>query len=181
MPYDARSNFAVSRVAVAPSPPSTGSPLDVQSGDGALFPAAPFNVTVWPYGEQPSTVDAEILRVTAKEGDGDTFEFLRSQEGTSARTILVGDWVALTVTARTLKDLELRGAQTPPSVPTSGTPLANPFSCACLVTVRGGTVTDVAVDGNSLGLVAGTVVVPYASTVAVTYAVVPTWDWFGLA
>lgn len=71
-------------------------------------------------------------------------------------------------------------AQTPPAVPVSTTPLANPFAFACVVTVRGGTVSQIAVDGNGIGLVDGTVLVPNGSTITLTYAVAPAWDWFGL-
>jgi hypothetical protein len=75
----------------------------------------------------------------------------------------------------------LAGGQTAPAVPASTVALPNPFPFACLVAVRGGTVTGVAVDGTTIGTVAGTFVVPSGSTITLTYSVAPTWTWFGLS
>jgi len=101
---DAHTNFAYSTVVAAPSPADTGTSLVVQTGDGAKFPTPPFNVTVWPVGDQPLTTNAEIVRVTAISVD--TFTITRTQEGTTARAILVGDQIAATITAKTLTDIE---------------------------------------------------------------------------
>lgn len=101
---DAHANFAYSTVATAPSPATSGTSLTVASGDGALFPAAPFNATVWPAGSQPSSSNAEIVRVTAVSTD--TLTITRAQEGTSARSIGTGDQIAATITAKTLTDAE---------------------------------------------------------------------------
>jgi hypothetical protein len=102
---DVLANFAYSTVAVAPSPATSGTGLSVAAGDGALFPAAPFNVTVWPSGAQPTAANAEIVRVTAVAADA--FTIARAREGTSARTITVGDQVAATVTARTFDAVDV--------------------------------------------------------------------------
>lgn len=104
---DQHSNFAYSTVATAPSPAPSGTTLTVATGDGALFPLAPFNVTVWPGpgGVQPTSVNAEIVRVTSK-GAGDNWTISRTQESTSARSIVVGDQISATLTARTLADAE---------------------------------------------------------------------------
>src|SRR5437773_1119949 len=101
---DTHKNFAYSTVATAPSPADTGTSLVVQTGDGAKFPTPPFNATVWAVGDQPSTANAEIVRVTAILGD--TLTIARTQESTAARTILVGDEIAATITAKTLTDAE---------------------------------------------------------------------------
>lgn len=101
---DGHKNFAYSTVVTAPSPADTGTSLVVQTGDGTKFPIPPFNVTVWPVGDQPLTTNAEILRVTAISGD--TFTITRTQEGTAARAIMVGDQIAATITAKTLTDIE---------------------------------------------------------------------------
>lgn len=77
-------------------------------------------------------------------------------------------------------DSGIHGPQTSPSIPTTTVPFTNPFGFACLVTVRGGTVSAVAVDGHVIGLIAGVFVLPVGSTIALTYAVSPAWDWFGL-
>lgn len=104
MSFDAHKNFAYSTVATAPSPASSGTSLVVAAGDGSKFPAAPFNATVWPANSQPTTANAEIVRVTAKSTD--TFTITRAQESSSARSIGVGDQIAATITAKLLTDIE---------------------------------------------------------------------------
>lgn len=99
---DARKNFAYSTVATAPSPASSGTSLVVATGDGTKFPSAPFNATVWPVSSQPTTANAEIVRVTAIATD--TFTITRAQESSSARSIVVGDQIAATITKKTLDD-----------------------------------------------------------------------------
>jgi hypothetical protein len=100
---DAFKNFAVSFVAVAPSPPVSGPTLSVIAGHGARFPTPPFNLVIWPKGVLPEAPNAEIVRVTAIAGD--VLTILRQQEGTYARVIQVGDRIAETFTEKTLADL----------------------------------------------------------------------------
>lgn len=64
----------------------------------------PFNATIWPAGAMPTPANAEIVRVTGISTD--TFTISRAEEGTGARTVLVGDQIAATITAKTLTDLE---------------------------------------------------------------------------
>jgi hypothetical protein len=109
---DGHKNFAYSTVATAPSPATTGVSIVLSAGGGALMPAVPFNAVVWPAGVQPLASNAEIVRVTAISTD--TLTITRIQEGTSARTIGVGDQVAAAITARTLSDNEM------PLAPTEG-------------------------------------------------------------
>jgi hypothetical protein len=106
MAFDAHANLAVSTVTTAPSPASSGTTLSVGTGEGARFPAAPFNCTVWPANTLPTPANAEIIRVTSK-GAGDNWTIVRETEivGT-ARSILVGDYIAATITKKTLTDLE---------------------------------------------------------------------------
>jgi histidinol phosphatase-like enzyme len=104
MAFDAHANFAYSTVATAPSPANSGTSLTVATGDGAKFPAVPFNATVWPASTQPTTANAEIVRVTNISGD--VLTITRTQESTSARTVLVGDQIADTITAKTFTDIE---------------------------------------------------------------------------
>lgn len=101
---DAHKNFAYSTVATAPSPATSGTTLVVASGQGALFPAVPFNATVWPTGAQPTAATAEIVRVTGISSD--TLTIVRAQEGSSARTVIVGDQISATITAKTITDAE---------------------------------------------------------------------------
>lgn len=104
MAFDAHKNFAYSTVATAPSPALSGTSLIVATGDGAKFPAPPFNLVVWPVSVQPSTTNAEILRVTAVATD--TFTIVRAQEGSSARTIMVGDQADNAITLKWFTDAE---------------------------------------------------------------------------
>lgn len=101
---DGHKNFSYSLVATAPSPASSGTSLIVTTGQGALFPSTPFNATIWPTGVQPISTNAEIVTVTNISGD--TLTIIRAQEGTAARTVVVGDQIAATVTAKTLTDVE---------------------------------------------------------------------------
>lgn len=110
MPFDAHKNFAYSTVLTAPSPASSGTSLVVQSGDGTKFPAVSFNAVVWPAGVQPSTTNAEIVRVTAISTD--TFTITRTQESTSARSIIVGDQIAAAVTKKWWDDIEAATTKT---------------------------------------------------------------------
>ena len=103
--FDNHKNFAISHVATAPSPASSGTSLTVTSGDGARFPTAPsFNATVWPEGVEATAANAEIVRVTWVSSD--TFTIVRQAELSAARAIQVGDQIAATITAKTITDIE---------------------------------------------------------------------------
>lgn len=97
---DAFTNFAISAVATAPSPATSGTSLVVTAGQGTRFPAAPFQATIWPAGATPDPSNAEIVRVTAVSTD--TLTIVRAQEGSSARTVVVGDQIMASVTAGVL-------------------------------------------------------------------------------
>ena len=120
MSFDAHKNFAVSRVAIAPIPALSGLGLIVALGEGTRFPATPFNATVGPPGVIFTPLNAEIIRVTAVVGD--TLTFLRAQEGTSPRAILVGDLIFAAITAKTFTDVE--SAVSAMALPQAGQTLA---------------------------------------------------------
>lgn len=90
-------NFAVSAVATAPSPATSGTSLVVSSGHGTRFPDVPFQLTICPVGSAPTPANAEIVKVTNVATD--TLTIVRAQEGTTARSVVVGDQVAATLTA----------------------------------------------------------------------------------
>ena len=100
---DALKNFAYSLVATAPSPATSGTSLTVTTGQGSLFPAAPFDLTCLPPGVQPISTNAEIVRVTVVTGD--VLTITRAQYGTTAQSIAVGWQVAQTVDANLLNQL----------------------------------------------------------------------------
>jgi hypothetical protein len=105
MAYDAKKNFSYSLIAVAPVPAASGTTFSVTAGEGALFPAVPFNVVVWPAGANPTAVNAEVLRITSK-GTGDNWTATRTQESSVARSIALGDQICAAITAKTLTDVE---------------------------------------------------------------------------
>lgn len=95
--FDINKPFALSLVATAPSPATSGLTLTVTAGQGASFPSSPFLAPVCPPGVFPTRANSEIVLVTAIATD--TFTITRIQEGTSARSIQVGDqiWAGLTL------------------------------------------------------------------------------------
>lgn len=109
MSFDAHANLAVSTVAVSPG--VAGLSLDVAAGHGVRFPAAPFNCTIWPAAESPDPTNAEVVRVTAVVGDTLTID--RAQEASTARSVIAGDKIAATITAKTITDIEGSGLGLP--------------------------------------------------------------------
>ena len=105
MSIDARRNFALSSVAVAPTPAASGLALDLVIGGGALMPTPPFNAVCWPEGAMPLASNAEIMRVGSITGDSVALS-ARGQEGTSAQQIAVGWQFADMLTAKTIEDLK---------------------------------------------------------------------------
>lgn len=101
---DSVANFAVGTVATAPSPATSGTSIVLTSGQGARFPAAPFNVTLVPSGTSPDSyyTTAEIARVTAISTD--TLTITRAQEGSTARSVATGWLVMLAPTAKSMTD-----------------------------------------------------------------------------
>ena len=103
MTFDTHSLEAYSTVLTAPSPATSGTSLVVQSGNGTLFHIGQ-NATVFPAGAQPTTANSEIVRITGISTDSLTIT--RTQEGSSARSIVVGDQIANTITPKVLTDIE---------------------------------------------------------------------------
>lgn len=66
---------------------------------------------------------------------------------------------------------------TAPSVPASGTPVTNPSPLPVSVVITGGTMTNVVVNGVSVGTGAGTYTLPAGAAITLTYTVAPTWSW----
>jgi hypothetical protein len=64
-----------------------------------------------------------------------------------------------------------------PAVPASATAQYNNNPQGVLVTVSGGTVSQITVNGTVTGLTSGGIYVPAYGTIAVTYSVAPTWSW----
>lgn len=68
-----------------------------------------------------------------------------------------------------------------PAVPASGTPQTNTTGADVAVTVTGGTVTAIAVNGvavlSGVSLGGSVVAVPAGGTITLTYSSAPTWTW----
>lgn len=99
---DAYKNFAVSKVATAPDPAASGTSLTVESGNGTYFSSGA-NAVICPDGEQPTWSNAEIVRVTNISTD--TLTITRAQEGTTARSVVVGDVIFQGITKKWIDDL----------------------------------------------------------------------------
>jgi hypothetical protein len=84
-----------SRVATIPSPATSGTTLIVTAGHGTRFPATPFKALVWAGpGTQPNQAsggNAEIVNVTNISTD--TLTIVRAQDGSTARSIALNDYV----------------------------------------------------------------------------------------
>lgn len=78
--------------------------LEVYTGDGALFPAAPFYLTISPKNKWSRKINSEIVLVTAKATD--TFTITRAQKGTTAKAFDDGDLVANGIYKEDLDDIE---------------------------------------------------------------------------
>lgn len=117
MLFDDKKNYAHSTVVVAPSPAISGGTLTVVTGEGALFPIPPFNAEVSPPGVLSTVANAEVIRVTSIVGD--VLHFTRQAEGSSARTILVGDEISNPITVFTFTQIQdqIKPAPAPFSFP----------------------------------------------------------------
>lgn len=104
MSFDAHANLALTSIVAGPIPALSGTSITVATGTGSRFPAAPFNCTIYPPNEQPMVFNAEIVRVTAVVGD--VLTIVRAQEGTTAKAIKTGYWIANTITVKAITDIE---------------------------------------------------------------------------
>lgn len=66
---------------------------------------------------------------------------------------------------------------TAPAVPASGVEFHNPFPNDVRVTISGGSVTGIKVEGVNLGITSGTIFLPIDEHITITYSSPPTWSW----
>ncbi len=64
-----------------------------------------------------------------------------------------------------------------PAVPATGVAQYSNSSQPVIVTVTGGTVTVIAVNGVTTGLTTGAIYVPVGGTITLTYSAAPAWAW----
>lgn len=96
--------LAQSTVATAPSPATSGTSVVVAAGEGALFGTGPFQILIWPAGAAATKANAEIATCSSRSTD--TFTIVRAQEGTTARSVTVGDQIAAIITGKHFTDIE---------------------------------------------------------------------------
>jgi hypothetical protein len=131
------------------------------------------------------SIDAGPVRINVMDMNTEDLSDLISDSGNGLQGELRVSMYAQTISthvdgASGVRIYDLRatsGHQTSPGVPASTVALVNPFYRDAAVTVSGGTVTVVAVDGTSTGITSGTVFVPTGKTITLTYSVAPAWVW----
>ena len=112
MAYDAHSTLCAALL--TNSPGAGGTSFIVTTGTGALFPATPFNATVWTANTLPvraasqlgipNSALAEVVRVTGITGD--TLTVTRAQENTTAQAWAAGVVIGNTITALDITAIE---------------------------------------------------------------------------
>jgi len=107
MALDERANFAKGLLSAGINDSVTS--LSLGSGEGALFPTPTvgYSCVIWDIDTYANPADdpgKEIVRVTGKSTD--TFTITRAQESTSASAHSSGAGFMLTVTAKTIDDIE---------------------------------------------------------------------------
>lgn len=107
MLLDPAQNFAYSQVDTPPSPADSGDTIVLDTGTGSRFPdpasVGEYNIVVKEFRQPAIPTNSEVLRVTAKSGDTLTVD--RTQEGSSARTIVAGDEIYMAYTEKLITDL----------------------------------------------------------------------------
>jgi len=81
----------------------SGTELEVYTGDGTLFPATPFYLTISPKNKWSRKINSEIVLVTSVTDD--TFTITRAQKGTTAMEFSYGDLVANGIYKEDLDDI----------------------------------------------------------------------------
>lgn len=66
---------------------------------------------------------------------------------------------------------------TTPAMPASTVAVKNTTGKQLSVTITGGTLTSVVIDGTQAGTVAGSYPLKPGSSISITYSVAPTWAW----
>lgn len=111
--------------------------------------------------------DGSLMMKTEGQGDGFGLEW-----GVALTAGLRTDTVTTNGTS-----LDQGAGFTTPAVPASGTPAVNTSPIAATVVVTGGTVSNVVVNGVSVGTGDGTYTVPSGQSITLTYSAAPTWTW----
>ena len=143
-----------------------------QAGVG-ITPAAPAVPLTTVSAVNPVPVAATVI-ITAGTSVISNVTIAGTTAGTAAGTYTVPAGasisVAYTVAAPTW-------AWTWPAMPASTVGLVSGVDRTVTVVITGGTMTNVSVNGATVGTGAGTYTVPAFGTITMTYSVAPTWTW----
>lgn len=66
-----------------------------------------------------------------------------------------------------------------PTLPATTVNATNTYGRSVTIYIRGGTVTNITIDGVATGFTSGTFRVQAGGTINITYSVSPTWFWYG--
>lgn len=105
--FDPHTNFGISKIAIAPSPATSGTTITLTTGDVValgLPTTGSFDAGIWPAGAQPLATNCEIGRCTFVSGD--QYNIVRNQEGSINRAIIVGDQFELGDFKKLFTDIE---------------------------------------------------------------------------
>lgn len=106
---------------------------------------------------------------------------VRDPDGTSVGYVGLGGIISSILVDTTKLKVEYidraPGTFNAPAMPSSGTSFRSTAWRDAAVSITGGTVTAIAVDGQTTGLTSGTVIVPTGRNITLTYSVAPTWTW----
>jgi hypothetical protein len=103
--FDQHANFVSTTVTSAPTPAATGTTMSVYGDPTTYFPEAPFNVIVYPALTFPTSLNTEIVRVIHISNTGQ-LTITRQVESSNQRSIGIGDIVSITITKKTITDIE---------------------------------------------------------------------------
>jgi hypothetical protein len=141
-------------------------------GDIELPAPVPVYITTLNAGGRPlGTISATRVTVPASTGNDPVRVAARDLDRTAM--YLMVETAAGSVNA----------ALTPPSVPATGVAAqnTNAFPVTVVISANGATITNVVVNGVSVGTAAGTYVVPAYGAISISYTVAtPTWTWTGI-
>ena len=105
---DPVSNLLVSTIATAPDPADTGTSFVVTTDEGALFPDpaedGEYNLIIYPPDTQIVRANSTMVRVTGRTTD--TFTVTRDVEDSNSREVVVGDKVAMVISAKMFTDID---------------------------------------------------------------------------
>ena len=133
------------------------------------------------------TLPQKILKQVVLTAEDERFffsDFMLSPEGTmdlsggESKFVLTGHKKMTAASARRIHFAK-RTDPSQPAVPATTVAYTNAFGSDCFVTVTGGTVTEIAVDGVDTGEISGMFFVANGHTITLTYTAAPAWVWSG--